>query len=296
MSVTVALGFPVLDEVGASFADGVRYTVAARIKGATPPRILTVEHRVSGTSFIRDWVRSGDARLSTRLLFRNSARREAWLFDNALEEAGDALVAKHQIPIRFFDTPQIACSIVATENRQLVVRHPESGLTDFWREGERINIPRYARIGHHAILNFDDGSLAALIHVVEEKDLKNGQMKTVVREHAPEAEKPVTLICATDVFDELRTFRDIRPSTHKEALKSAILTQALCAIYSHMETLTRREDYDEEEISPALRSHGQDLKEKTDTVWGEGGFNPSLVATQMLPYAILKNNNADDEG
>ena len=295
MSVTIALRFPVLDEKGSSFAEGVRYIVSATIQGVEPPRMLTVEHRLTGSSFVRDWICSGDARFSTRLLFRNSARREAWPFDGKWEESEDALIAKQRIKVRFFDTPEVACSIVTMKDRNLVVSHPESGLTDFWRAGVHVDIPRYARIGHHMGLNFDDGSLASLIHVVAEKNFLNGQMKTEIRQHAPEGKKPVTLLCAEDVFDELRAFTEATPLGHKEAVRSALVTQALCAVYGYMEMLARDIQYTEIEINPTLRSHGQELKERTGTTWGEDGFNPSFAATQMRPYVVLKHDHGDDE-
>ena len=297
MSGIIALGFPVLDEDGAGFADGVSYTVSAAIQGESPPRMLTVEHRLTGMSFVRDWVRSGDARFSTRLLFRNSARREAYPFEGAWDESGEALLARQQIPVRFLETPEVACSIVAARDRQLVVGHPESGLTDFWRAGERIDIPRYARIGRHATLAFDDGSLGSLIRVVEGKELDNGQMKTDVSPQAPEEKKPVTLLCAKDVYDELQAFTEAPPSGSRDAMRSAIVTQALCAIYGYMHMLlcADYDSYNEEDTNPTLRSHGERLKEETGLTWGDDDFNPSLAATQMRPYVIPKTDDTDDE-
>ena len=215
--------------------------------------------------------------------------------------SGDALVAKQQISVRFFETPEVTCSIVAAKDRQLVVSHPDSGLTNFWREGERIDIPRYARIGRHTMLSFDDGSFDSLIYVVEGKELDDGQMRTVVSEYARDGEKPVTLFCAKDVYDEIWALKEARSSRYREAMQSAMLTQALCAIYGYMEgymemkTHDEDYDYDEDEINPILRSHGIKLKENTGTMWGEDGFNPSLAATQMRPYVILKTGDVDDE-
>lgn len=191
MSGTIALAFPVLDEDGASFADDTSYAVSATIEGALPPRMLTVEHRLIGVSFVRNWVRSGDARISTRLFFRNGARREAYPFEGAFNDTGEALVATQRIRVDYLETPEVTCSIFATRDLQLVVRHSESGLTDFWRAEDRIDIPRYARIGRHAPLNFDDDSLGSLIHVVEEDKLDSGQMKAEIKPQAPEGEKPV---------------------------------------------------------------------------------------------------------
>ena len=297
MSETIALGFPVLNENGGSFADGVSYNVAASIQGSPPSRMLTVEHRLTGVSFVRDWVRAGDARLSTRFLFRNGARREVHPFDGTLDEFGEALVATQRIPVPFLETPEVACSIVAARGRQLVVSHPESGLTDFWRAGEKIDVPCYARIGRHATLNFDDESLGGLIRVVEGKELKNGQMKTNVSPQAPEGKKPVTLLCAKDVYDELQMFTEAPPSGGSEAMRSAIVTQALCAIYGHMHMLFRvdGDNFNDEEMNSALRSHGERLKKEIGLTWGDDEFNLSMAATQMRPYAILKYNNADDE-
>ncbi len=301
MTEIVALDFPVLDEDGAGFADGIRYEVAATISGARcgQPRMLTVEHRLTGVSFVRDWIVSGDARFSTRLLFRNGARREAWLFDGSWDESPDTLSAKQGIPIRYLETPEVFPGIVTTNDRQLIVNHPGSGLTDLWQEGERIDIPRHARIGRHAKLSFDDDSLISLIHVFPDTELGKGEMKTVVREHAREDEKPVILYCASDVYDELRAFTETTPSTSRDAMRSAILTQALCAIYSYMQMSCNNGDgHDDDEegaINRILLAHGRHLKEKTDMFWDEDDFNPSLAATKMRPYAILKTDDTEDE-
>ena len=297
MSGTVALAFPVLDEDGASFVDGVSYIVSAMIEGASPPRMLTVEHRLTGASFVRNWVQSGDARISTRLLFRKGARREAHPFEGAFDDSGEALVATQRLRVDFLETPEVACSIVAIRDRKLIVSHPDSGLTDFWQAGSGIDIPRYARIGRHATLTFDDDSLGSLIHVVEDNKLNGGQMKAEVKPQAPEGEKPVTLLCARDVYDELQAFTEARPTSSKEAVRSAIVTQALCAIYAHMNMLARSEDesYNEEDINSTLRSHGERLKVETGLAWDDDDFNPSLAATQMRPYIILKNGYVDDE-
>ena len=169
---------------------------------------------------------------------------------------------RKRLPVRFLETPEVVCSIVATRDGQLVVSHPDSGLTDFWRAGERIDISRYARIGSHATLTFDDGSLGSLIRVVEGKELESGQMKTDVSPQAQEGKKPVTLLCAKDVYDELQAFTEAPPSQSREAVRSAIVTQALCAVYGYMHMLFRVEDgdYNEEDMNPTLRSHEERLK------------------------------------
>ena len=64
----------------------------------------------------------------------------------------------------------------------------------------------------------------------------------------------------------------------------------------HMLLRADEESYNEEGINPTLRFHGERLKEETGLTWGDEDFNPSLVATQMRPYTILKTNDNDDEG
>ncbi len=297
MSGTIALIFPVLDEDGAGFVGGVGYNVSATIQGLSSSRMLTVEHRLAGPSFVRDWVQSGDARFSTRLLFRNGARREAHPFEGDFDNSGEALVAAQRIALSFLEAPEVACSVVTVRDLQLVVCHPQSGLTDFWPAGDRIDIPQYARIGRHATLTFDDDSLGSLIHVIEEKELASGQMKAEVKPQAAEGEKPVTLLCARDIYDELQAFTESPPASGQEAMRSAIVTQALCAIYGHMNMLARSEDenYNEEDINSTLRSHGERLKAETGQAWDDDDFNPSLAATKMRSYTILKNSYVDDE-
>ena len=287
-----ALEFPVLFERGGGFADGVRYTVKATMHGTGTPKELVIEHSLAGTSFIRDWILSGDASFSTRLLFRRSAQRKAFRYTGEPEVFGDFLIAKQYIPVQFSYPPEISCSIATTGDQTLIVRHPMCGLTDFWNEDERIDIPGYARIGRHPLLTFIDGRLPSLIYVVCNEEFDSGSMETTVRETAPDGEKPITLRCARDVYDELSAFRDTSTSTPREAMQSAIVTQALCAVYRHMNA---SKQIDDEEISSALRRHRYYVKKKTDMTWGEEGFNPSLAATVMQPYVLWDIQTSADE-
>lgn len=301
MSHAVALGFPVLDRDSAGFADGVRYTVEATVRGNTIPRVLEVEHCLTGESFIRRWVQTKEAGFSTRLLFRESAHRQVHQFDGEYESTSDRIIAKQRISVHFSYQPEIACSIIASKDLELTVSHPDCGLSAFWQAGQRMTVPKYARIGRHPDLVFEDGSLPSLIRIVPDEGLENGQMKTVVSETARPGEKPVTLICAKDIFDELHAFRDTPVSNSREAMQSSIITQALCALYGYMwGKYGGRNDEDQAEdadeyINRALLLHRDYLRERAHTDWRDNDFDASWAATRMLPYALQFGQSSFDE-
>ena len=279
MSHAVALGFPILDRDSGGFANGVHYTVEATIRGNAIPRVLELEHCLTGKSFIRQWIQAKEASFSTRLLFRESAHRQVHRFDGEYEITGDRIIAKQRIPVHFSYQPEIACSIIASKDLELIVSHPDCGLSVFWQAGQRMKVPKYARIGRHPDLVFEDGSLPSLIRIVPDESLENGQMKTIVSETAGPGEKPVTLICAKDVFDELHAFRDTWVSNSREAMQASIITQALCALYGYMWGKYRGrndgnqvEDADED-INRALLLHRDYLRERTLTDWRDEDFD-----------------------
>ena len=193
MSEKAVLGFPVLNEEGGGFAEGVRYEVSATIRYGAAQKELVVEHCLVGGSFVRDWILSGDACFATRVLFRGSAQRDAIPFDGDPEKLDNTVIARQHIPVLFSYPPEVSCSIFAVRDRKLIIRHPECGLSDFWIEGERLRIPQYARIGRHRLLTFDDGTLPSLIQVKCDENFDDGHMATIVNEYAPEGTKPVTL-------------------------------------------------------------------------------------------------------
>ena len=301
MSHAVALGFPVLDRDSGGFSDGVRYTVEATIRGNAIPRVLEVEHCLTGESFIRRWIQAKEASFSTRLLFRESAHRQVHRFDGKYEITSDKVIAKQCIPVHFSYQPEIVCSIVVSKDLELIVSHPECGLSAFWQAGKRMTIPKYTRIGRHPDLAFEDGSLPSLIRIVPDESLGNGQLRTIVSETAGAGEKPVTLICAKDVFDELHAFRDAPVSNSREAMQSSIITQALCALYGYMwgkyrgqDDEDRDEDADEG-INRALLLHRDYLKERTLMDWRDDDFDASWAATRMLPYVLQVDQSSPDE-
>ena len=302
MSHAVALGFPVLDRDSGGFADGVRYTVEATIQGNAIPRVLELEHCLTGESFIRRWMQAKEVGFSARLLFRESAHRQVHL-DGEYEITSDKVIARQRIPVHFTYQPEIACSIFASKDLELIVSHPDCGLSAFWQAGQRMTIPKYARIGRHPDLVFEDGSLPSLICIRADESLENGQMKTIVSETARTGEKPVTLICAKDVFDELHAFRDAWASNSREAMQSSIITQALCALYGYMwgkyggrndEDRGQAENVDED-INRALLLHRDYLRERTLTDWRDIDFDASWAATKMLPYALQFSQSSFDE-
>ncbi len=270
------LDFPVLREGGGDFAEGVSYEVEA----SQMDRKLKIRHILKGQSFISQLVKSDDAKFSVLLLYRDSAERQHHLYDADIELKDKEIIATQIIPIKFSYVPEIAPSIVILGDKKIVA-DAASGLTDFWEQGECFHIPKYSRIALGQKLKFTAGDLSKLMKVISDEKLGDGEMKVEVNENVGEGETPVSLYCGQGVYDELNKITLAEPSNSVQSMRSAIITQALCAIYAYMQNLNN-----DHEASGVLAMHLDMLQEKTDLNWRDDNFSPSLAATKMQPYAI----------
>ena len=292
------LDFPVWQPEGTDFAEGVRYHVAVEQRG----RRLKVAHSLEGQSFIREWLLQGAAVFSVQLLYKDSSERRAYRLErNDVKDQGGVLHAIHDIAIDFSYPPKVTPSIVLVEQRKLVVQHPKSGLSSLlWKPGEPISLPAWARIACHAPLDFTSGETARLITIDCDETMQSGTMRTSVNEGAGESEKPVTLLCAKDVYDELRKIKQGEDDVSSiqscaAALRSAIITQALSVVYAYMHRLYNSDDFNAEDINRTLKVHLEDMQEQTGMALEDENFEPGLAATQMRPYAIQALNTGEDE-
>lgn len=279
------LDFPILKQDGGDFLDDVTYTVEAhQVDGK-----LKIIHRLKGKSFIRQLFKNSSAKFAVSLLYRDSAERQSYLCDMDNDNHDEEeIVATQTILIKFSYAPEITPSIVVLKTEDIVVDNT-SGLINFWKEGEQFNIPKYSRIALGTKLKFTSGETSKLIKITCKKEYESGSMKTIVNENAREGEKPVELLCAQDVFDELHKITQAEPTNANDAMRVAIITQALCAVYSHMYRICRNNE--EHEASGVLLAHLEELERKTEENWTDEDFNPSLAATKMQPYAIKTLND-----
>ncbi len=293
------LDFPVWQPEGADFAEDVRYSVEVEYRD----RRLKVTHSLEGQSFIREWLLQGTAVFSVQLLYKDSSERQAYRLErnNVKKDQGGVLHAIHDIAIDFSYPPKVTPSIVLVEQRKLVVQHPKSGLSSLlWKPGEPISIPAWARIACHAPLDFTSGETARLITIDCDETMQSGTMRTSVNEGAAESEKPVTLLCAKDVYNELRKIKQGEDDVSSirscaAALRLAIITQALSVVYAYMHRLYNNNDFNAEDINDTLKAHLEDMQEQTGMVLGNENFEPGLAATQMRPYAIQALNTGENE-
>ena len=268
----------------------VAYEVGAKQVGGE----LTITHTLRGQSFIRELIENGEAIFSVLLFYKDSSERQRHQCNDVdKSDDGEGIVATQIIAIEFTYAPTIMPSIIILKESQITVS-ASSGLTDFWREGEYFNIPAYSRIALGPRLSFTSGEVQRLMSIEcdNENILNPGEMKVIVNESAGEGEKPVTLLCAKDIFDELHKIKNIIPSNAKESMRLAIITQALSAVYAYM----NYKDHDD--VGGVLKAHLDDLLNKTGENWeNKEDFNPSLAATKMQPYAIraLNNEVGDDQ-
>ena len=286
MSDDLILDFPVLKKDGGDFSAEISYEVEAEVSPID--RTVEIRHTLKGQSFISQLVKRGDAKFSVLLLYRDSAERQHHLCDTEISVNDNEIVATQTIPNKFSYTPEIMPSIVIWEGKNITVE-ASSGLTDFWEQGEHFDIPQYSRIALGPKLKFTAGDISKLMQVISDEKLGSGEMKVEVYESAGEGETPVSLLCATDVFDELHKMTQAAPSNAVESMRSAIITQALCAVYAYMQNLGA--DY---EVGGVLSAHLELLENETGENWQNDNFNPSLAATKMQPYAIKALNDEAD--
>ncbi len=286
MSDNLILDFPVLRDNSGDFVEGVSYEVEATHDDGK----LNITHTLKGQSFISQLVENDEAKFSVSLLYRDSSERQHHLCDTGISTSNHEIVGTQTIPIKFSYAPEIMPSIVILTDKKIVA-DASSGLTDFWKHGEQFNIPKYSRVALGEKLKFTAGDLSKLIEVLNDERLGDGEMKVKVKEDSGEGETPVSLLCSTDVFDELSKVTQAEPSTAVESMRSAIITQALCAVYAYMHKLSNNQDF---EVSGVLAAHLEMLESKTGENWENEDFDPSLAATKMQPYAIKVLGNGVD--
>ena len=278
MSDNLILDFPILKEDGGDFVEGISYEVEANQVG----KELRIQHTLKGQSFISRLVINDEAKFSVLLLYKDSSERQHHLYDTEIPTNSHEheIVAKQTIPIEFSYAPEIMPSIVIFKDKK-IISNSSSGLTNFWKPNQEFHIPSYSRIALGSKLKFTAGDTSSLMKLVPDEKLGDGEMEVKVNENAGEGETPVSLHCGQGVYDELKKVTSAGPSNPVESVRSAIITQALCAIYAYMQNLNN--DY---EINGVLAAHLDMLEEKTNSSWQDDEFNPSLAATKMHPYAI----------
>ena len=283
MSDNLILDFPILKENGGDFVEGVSYEVEA----SQIDKELHIQHTLKGQSFISSLVISDEAKFSVLLLYRDSSERQHHLCNTKISTNNHEIVGTQTIPVEFSYAPEIMASIVIFTDKKIVV-NASSGLTDFWKHDGKFHIPKYSRVALGEKLKFTAGDTSNLMKLVSDKKLGDGEMEVKVNENAGEGETPVSLHCGQGVYDELKKVTSAEPRSLVESMRSAIITQALCAIYAYMQNLNS-----DHEINGVLAAHLDMLEEKTKSNWKDDDFNPSLAATKMYPYAIKLSSEAE---
>ncbi len=288
MSDNLILDFPVLTEGSGNFLAGVSY----RVEASRQNEAITIIHRLKGQSFIRELIQKENAKFFVRVVYRDSSDRQSHecASKDIVEVSEDEIVATQTIPMTFSYAPEITPSVIVMKDMETSA----SGLSDFWPEDERLNLPKHARIALGEKLRFTGGDISQLMTIKHDKNLSDGEMKVVVNELAGEGETPVTLECGKDVFDELRKVTEAEPSDAIQSMRSAIITQALCAVYAYMQNFMKDSKDNDDEVSSVLVEHLKELKSKGED-WGDENFDPSLAATRMRPYAIKAVKGGDDD-
>ena len=283
MSDHLLLDFPVLQPNGGDFGQDIRYTVEAENDES-----IKITHFLSGKSFVSDLLQRGEAVFSVQLLYRSDGVREEHNCPADIEKQTEGVVGAVQtISKQFTYAPEIMPSIVVIRE-QTIRANPASGLSNLWQTDEQLYIPAYSRIARHENLTFTSGDISSLMQVSLDEKLLPGTMKTDINLYAKEGEIPVILYCSKGVFDELSRVTDSIPKSVEEAMVNAIITQALCAVYGHMNAVRKRDLIDDEnpDLSSVLQAHLEQLEDKTGMNWNDDDFNSGLAATIMRPYAI----------
>ncbi len=289
MPDNLTLDFPILREDSGDFSEKIAYEVEAKQDDGK----LHIEHRLKGCSFISNMIERGKAKFSVRLLYKDSSERQHHLYNASNPSMQNGVIAITQtITMDFSYAPEIMPSIIALKKEKITV-NDSSGLTDFWRSGESFSIPGYARIAIGPKIKFSEGDVSHLMRLINDESLKDGEMKVEVNEYAGEGETPVTLVCGSDVYDQLAKLSQAEPVNPNKSMGWAIVTQALCATYAYMQSL---EQGKKENVGGVLLHHLQMLADKTGKDWKDDDFEPSLAATKMHPYVLsVFKAGVDDE-
>ncbi|MYB33538.1 MAG: hypothetical protein F4X92_00105 [Gammaproteobacteria bacterium] len=285
MTGHLLLDFPVLQPDAGDFSPDIQYTVEAMNFNGTR---LKIDHHLSGKSFISKLLKSRHAKFSVQLFYQECSERQTYTCCGEVDGETGGINATQDIPLGFSYLPVIKPSIVVIKDTKLVLNE-NSGLTDFWEVNTEFEIPAYSRVAHHAKLTFSSGDISSLIQIKVNEEMKPGTMSINVSESAKEGESPVALTCSPDVFDELKLITLSPPQNNREAMRSGMVTQALCAVYAYMHKRQSKDSCDGEEhrdISSILQAHHDELYTKTDMSWNDENFDPSLAATRMHPYSI----------
>jgi hypothetical protein len=279
MSDDLILSFPVLKTESGDFLESIVYTVDA--VQHQNDRKLIVTHSLKGESFIAELIKNNKARFLVTLFYKDNAERQNFICDDwEYDEDTGEVGAEQNIDIDFSYAPEVSPCIVTINDEEVVVNE-KSGLTDFWK-GEVFNIDSFARIAHHFKLQFTSGDVSSLLNVRCEEEYQSGSIKTKVIETAGEGEQPITIVCAQDVYDELKKQVTDAPFDAVTAMRKAIITQILCHVYAHMNSLESKKD-----IHSGLLKHMEMVASKTGENWeDDNSFNASLAATKIAPYAI----------
>lgn len=284
MSDELILSFPVLKKDNGDFLQTISYSIEATQEQNN--RKLHIEHTLKGGSFISQLIQDEKAKFSVALFYKNNAERQVFVCDKFdYDDEINTITAEQIIDIDFKYAPEITPNIIVLEDTKITVDN--SGLTDFWND-EVFDIPAYARISNYSKLKFTSGDVSSLLNVSCDESFENGSVKTVVTETAREGEQPIKIICAQDVFDELKKGVPEVPNNTKTMARTAIITQVLCHVYAYMNNLEDKET----DIHSGLLMHMETVKEKTGEDW-ENELNASFAATHMQPYAIEALNNED---
>ena len=232
MADNLILDFPILKDKGSDFVEGVSYEIEASQNAGK----LKIQHALKGQSFISQLIAHGEAKFSVLLLYKDSAERHHHLSDAEISVNDHEVVATQIIPVEFSYAPEIMPSIVILNDKKIVA-NSSSGLTNFWEPDQKLDIPRYSRIALGSKLKFTAGDTSHLMKLVPDESLGDGEMEVKVNENAGEGETPVSLHCGQGVYDELKKVTSAEPRNPVESMRSAIITQALCAVYAYMQNL-----------------------------------------------------------
>ncbi len=281
----VILPFPVLQQGGGDFIEAVSYEVEVSYR----PSILVVTHIIKGNSFIVDLIKDKKAKFSVVLFYKDHAERQTHPYTGDVNDndSEKQITVQQKISVDFNYAPKIMANIVLMEETTITA-NSNQGVNILW-DNASFTIPAYARLARYPILSFDSGKLDSLIWKEVDEDYSNGAVKTNVNTLAGQADRPITITCAKDVYDAL----DNKSSATNRVIGKSIITQVLCHIYAYMKNLSGEEAAD---IHDGLLMHLDALKDKTGEDWTGDDFNASLAATKMMPYAINElNDEADDE-
>lgn len=280
MSDPQIVNYPILTEHKNDYIDDVKYEVDAKLTGKN----ITVTHVLYGKSLVRDLILERKAFFTLRCLYFQIRKREEYTsekkFNNYIIDE-NKLIYHEKISNQYTIEPEMTPSIIVYSSCAMKY-DKNSGLSEFWKNRD-FAFPEYSRIANAPFLSFGPEGFSKLFRLKCMSEYEEDFFRINIRYNETETQ-PVTIECSEKIYSVLKFLQfDSRPTTSDNRIGRAIITQALCAVYSYVHIEYKYKNPSGVPVG-AIADAMDELLAKTDESYESDDFDPCLASTMMEPY------------